>query len=461
MCGIVGVVSNDKEVARTIALALYDLQHRGEQAAGIAVFNGEDLQEHKGKGLVTEVFNESVGEKIFRTLAGKLGIGHTLYSTIGQSGEEKQTKTYQPLIGDFHGQSFALGQNGNLIELEGLREEAEAKGYKFQSAVSDTEVIVALLSTSAKKDFIDALRETLPRLKGSFALTILIRDKVIGVRDRYGIRPLCLGLDGSGFILASESCAFYTLRANFVREIAPGEVIVLGENGIEDTFSWAEDPQLQFCVFEYIYFARPDSKIAKKSVYSYRENAGLVLAEECPVKADIIMPVPESGKIYDAAFSRALKIPLQEGLFRNRYYAKRTFLAPRETDRGSLQRVKVHPLKDVVHGRKVCAIEDSVIRANVSPAITAMLREEGATEVHLRVFSPPIRWPCHLGIDMATKAELVAANLSIEEVGSRIIRVDSIGYLSIEGMVRATGLPRKNLCLGCFTGKYPVPIGSD
>lgn len=457
MCGIFGIVSN-QNVARQISLGLYDLQHRGEQAVGVVVFDGRKFQDYKREGLVTEAFNEENREEIFRRLSGRFGIGHTLYSTIGRGGEKKQPKTFQPLIGSFHGQPFALGHNGNLIDLEELRKEAEERGYQFQSRVSDTEVIVALLSTSPEKDFLEALVKTLPRLKGSFALTILFKDKVIGVRSKYGVRPLCLGRDESSFILASESCAFYTLGASFVREIQPGEIIILGQNGIEDSFIWAEDPQLRFCIFEYIYFARPDSKLVDRSVYSYRENAGLNLAQECPVSADIIIPVPESGRIYDTAFSWALKIPLKEGLFRNRYFSKKTFLTPRETDRRSLQKIKMHPLREVVHDKRVCVTEDSVIRANVSPEVAAMLREEGAREVHLRVFSSPIRWPCFLGIDMAARVELAAADLTVEEIGRKIIRVDSLGYLSLEGMIKATGLPKEKLCLGCFTGEYPVKV---
>lgn len=460
MCGIVGIVSN-QDVAKPISLSLYDLQHRGEQGAGVAVFDGKQLREHRQKGLVTEIFNEEDGNNILEQLPGTFGIGHTLYSTVGKEGEEKQSKAYQPLIGNFYGQPFALGHNGNLIELEDLRKEAEKKGYQFQSQLSDTEVIVGLLSTSPKKDFLEALSEVLPKLKGAFSLAILYKDKVIGVRDRHGIRPLCLGRNESSFVLASESCAFYTLGANFIREIQPGEIIILGENGIENSFVWAEDPRHQFCIFEYIYFARPDSKFAERSVYSYRESAGRILAQECPVSADIITPVPESGRIYDTAFSWALNIPLKEGLFRNRYFSKKTFLAPRETDRRNLQRIKIHPLKEVVHEQRVCITEDSVIRANVSPEIAAMLREEGAREVHLRVFSSPIRWPCFLGIDIATRAELAAADLTVEEIGKKIIRVDSLGYLSLEGMIKATGLHSENLCLGCFTGEYPVVINES
>ncbi len=457
MCGIFGIVSNENVIPK-IVLGLYDLQHRGEQACGVAVCNGVELRDYRDLGLVTEVFNKKNREEIFKSLPGKFGIGHSLYSTTGKKGEEKQPKTFQPLFGNFHGKKFALAHNGNLVDLDGLRKEAKEKGYKFHSETSDTEVIVALLSTSLEKDFISALSKILPRLKGAFALTILFKDKVIGVRDGFGIRPLCLGRDESSFMLASESCAFYTPGAEFVREIEPGEIIILGKNGVEDHFIWADNPQLRICIFEFIYFARPDSRLAGRSVYSYRMSAPEILAKECPVDADIIIAVPESGKIYDIGFSRATGIPLEVGLFRNRYFTEKTFLTPRETDRRSLQWIKMHDLREIVHEKRVCCIEDSIIRANVSPEVASMLRKAGAKEVHERVCSSPIRWPCFLGIDMATRIELAAADLTVEEIGKKIIHVDSLGYLSLEGMIKASGLPKKNFCLGCFIGLAGYPI---
>ena len=457
MCGIFGIVSNE-EAAQKIVLGIYDLQHRGEQGAGIAVSDGKQIKEHKGPGLVTEIFNEKEREGIFQKCAGNFGIGHTLYSTIGKTGEEKQPKTYQPLMGKFRGQSFALAHNGNLVDYEPLKKEAKEKGYTFQSEASDTEVIVSLISTSDEKDFITALRKILPRLKGAFALTILYKDKVIGVRDRCGIRPLCLGQGNSSFILASESCAFFTLGANFLNEVDPGEIVVLGKAGIEKRFLWTSNPTLNFCMFEYVYFARPDSKIAGQSVYFYRKHSAEILAQESPVEADMIMPVPESGRIYDNAYSWILKIPIEEGLFKNRYFSMKTFLTSRETDKRFLQRIKLHPLREVVHEKRVCITEDSLIRANVLPEVVAMLREKGAKEVHVRIFSAPIRYPCFLGIDLASQVELVAASLNEEEIGKKIVQADSLHYISLEGMIRASGVARERLCLGCFTGEYPVEL---
>jgi len=457
MCGIFGIVSKE-EVAPKILLALYDLQHRGEQGCGMAVSDDGKIKHRKDEGMVIEVFpnRQKQKEKILNELSGKAGIGHTLYSTIGKTGEDKQEQAFQPLIKDFHGEQFALAHNGNLIELEDLRREAKEKGYQFTSDVSDTEVIVALLSISQETDFIKALLAVLPRLKGAFALVVLFRDKVIGIRDGHGIRPLCLGQEDATFILSSESCALYTLGANFIREIEPGEIIILGKDGIEKQFIWADSSHLDFCIFELIYFARGDSELVGKDVESYRESAGRILAEEQPVNAEIVMPVPESGRIYDSAYAGALNIPMREGIFRNRHAPNRTFLTTRETDRRSIQRIKLHPLRRVVHGKKVCIVEDSIIRASVMPEVAAMLREGGASEVHVRVGSAPICHPCFLGIDMHTRRELVAANFTIDEIQKKILQVDSLGYLSIKGMIEASGIPRENLCLGCFTGEYPI-----
>jgi amidophosphoribosyltransferase len=457
MCGIFGIVSNEN-VASRIVLGLYDLQHRGEQGVGVVVSDGTKLCVHKEEGLVTEVFNEKNREALFKELSGRTGIGHTLYSTIGKGGEEKQPKTFQPLIGQFHGQPFAVAHNGNLIRLKKLRKKAEEKGYQFQSEVSDTEVIVALLSTSSEKDFKTALLKVLPQLEGAFALVILFGNKVIGIRDKYGIRPLCLGRDGTSFILASEECAFNTMGASFIKEINPGEFIELGENGIEDSFVWAESPQLRLCIFEYIYFARPDSRLAGKRVNSYRYEGGEIVAREHPAEADIVCSVPESGEIYNYGVAQVLGIPVRKAIFRNRYFARRTFMEPRETDRRELQKRKFYVLKEIVYNKRVVITEDSIVRANVSPAIVAMLREAGANEVHERVGSSPLRYPCFLGIDIPVRVELAAASLTEEEVGRKVVKADSLGYLSLEGMIKSSGLPRENLCLGCFIGKEGYPI---
>lgn len=457
MCGIIGIASKkEADVMADTILGLYDLQHRGEQACGIATSDGTNLFHHSDEGLVAEVFGEKNREAIFPKLKGHLAIGQVLYSTVGRSGEKKQTRTFQPLIGDFHGQSFALGHNGNLIELDDLRDEARRAGYQFRSEVSDTEVIVALLSTSEEKDFVEALKKVLPRLKGAFALTILYKDKVIGVRDGHGIRPLCIGYNSHSFVLASESCAFYTLNVNFIREIRPGEIIVLGKDGIETSFLWAENPSLKFSIFEFVYFARPDSVLCGRSVWRYRHEAGRISAEENPLDVDFLMASPESGRIYDGGFSAQSGVLTMQGLFRNRYQTTKTFLTTRDTDRRKLQRRKIHPLKEVVYGKRVGVIEDSLIRASVIPETVGMLREAGATEVHVRVCSAPVCSRCVLGIDMPDEKELVAARLGVSDINKLFVHADSLAYLSLGGMIKATGLFKEDLCLGCFTNQYPI-----
>lgn len=459
MCGIIGIVSNEP-VAPKITIGLHGLQHRGEQGAGVAVSNGAELYEHKDTGLITEVFNEKNREQLFEKLLGRYGIGHTLYSTVGKTGKEKQPRTFQPLIGEFHGQPFALAHNGNLVRLEGLRKEVEARGYTFQSAVSDTEVIVALLAVSLEKDFLEALQKILPRLEGAFALTILFKDKVIGVRDKYGIRPLCLGRDATSFILASEESSLNTLQASLIREVQPGELIVLGKHGIEESFIWAENPKLRICIFEFIYFARPDSRLANQRVNSYREKAGWEVATEHPVRAHMVCSVPDSGEIYNHSVAQVLKIPVRKGILRSRYFTTRAFMAAREVDRRALVRKKLFILREVVHGKKVVITEDSIVRGDTSPEVVMMLREAGAAEVHELVGSAPLRWPCFLGIDLATRVELAAAGLTEEEVGRKVVHADSLGYLSLEGMIKSSGLPKENLCLGCFIGPEGYPIES-
>jgi len=464
MCGIFGITGAEG-VALKIFFGLYDLQHRGEQSAGIAVSDGKRVKFHKGEGLVTDVLGR---EEILVQLTGRYGIGHNRYSTIGDDiTPEDRIFNVQPPEGDFKGQKFFLAHNGNLINIQGFKRYAAEKGYAFKTS-SDTEVITALLSVSDRADFLEALMDILPKLQGSFALTILLKDKVIGVRDSRGIRPLCLGRHESGFILASESCAFHTIGASFIRDILPGEIVVLDETGISRQFIWAENPKLNLCVFELVYFARPDSMIDGISPYVHRLKAGELCAKENPTKADLATSIPESGEIYSFGFARASGIPLEKAIFRNRYFLGdilshsdksrkfvRTFLMERGTDRRKIQRHKFYCLRKVVHEKSVAVIDDSLIRGNVSPEIISMLRKQGAREVHERICSPPVRHPCFLGIDMPSRAKLIASSLSVGEI-RRHIEADSLGYLELESLIEASGLAKENLCLGCFTGEYPV-----
>lgn len=469
-CGIFGMAGLEN-TALKIFFGLYDLQHRGEQAAGMAVSNGKRIRAYKEEGLVSEALGD---EEILNQLNGRLGIGHNRYSTIGDIEDKAKASNIQPIEGKFRGEPFFIAHNGNLIDFDDLKREAGERGYSFKTysektgKILDTEIITALLSTSSKPDFLEALLEVLPRLKGSFSLIILLKDKVIGVRGQYGIRPLCLGKDESGFVLASESCAFHTIKASFIRDLQPGEIIVLDENGISNQFVWAANPQLRLCVFELVYFARPDSVIDGATPYFHRLKAGEFCAKENPAKGNLVTSIPESGEIYNLGFSRTSGIPVERAIFRNRYFLgsmfllskkskrfSRTFLTSRDTDRRKIQQSKFYCLRKVVHEKKVIVTDDSLIRGSVAPEIVAMLRKQGAKEVHLRICSPPIRHPCFLGIDTATYGELIAASLPIEGIRKHV-EADSLGYLSIKSLIRASGLPKEKLCLGCFTGEYPI-----
>ena len=460
MCGILGMScasckNRGQEIFHSLMACGNDIGHRGEQAWGILSANGNDIYWHHQENRFGEGITDRMAARLAKQMKGDKGLVHTLYSTIGRSGQQKQPKSIQPRIAEFHGKHFGLSYNGNIYDLSQLREKAKNAGWKFESEVSDTEVILALIATSQKTDFVEALKEILPMLKGAFALVMLYDGKIIGARDRNGIRPLCIGRNDDGFILSSESCAFYPVGARFVRQVRPGEIVVIGDKNIEGAIKWATDTAYRFCIFEFVYFARPDSILCQgRSAYHYRNKAGITLARESPVKADLIISVPAGGDIFAEAYASESGIPLRQGLFKNRF-GTRTFMLPRGTDRRNAQRVKLHPLSEVIWGKRICLIEDSLVRNNVCPETVAMCFEAGATEVHVRVASAPIITPCYYGIDMSTKEELAAANFSLEAIREQV-GADSLAYLSFDDMVRATGLQKENLCLACFDGNYPV-----
>ena len=358
-----------------------------------------------------------------------------------------------------------MAHNGNLIRLEGLRRQAKRAGYKFKSETSDTEVIAALLSTSKKTDFLEALLEVLKKIegKGAFSLVILFKDKVIGVRDGNGVRPLCFGKrnsDVDSYILASEDSVFSALKsARFIREVAPGELIIIGGDGIERSLSWTDKISSKFCICELIYFAGPAAKFFGRSVYSFRAKAGEMTAKEHPVNADIIVPVPNSGNDYSDGFSSQSGIPTRRGIVKSKY-ARRTFMQERNVDRGKTQRRSLRVLPDVLGGKNVCLTEDSLFRGNVGKAIVSLVRVHGqARQVHLRVCSPPVCHCCHLGLDTSTKGELLATHMTVDEIRDNIVHSDSLEYLSLDGLkevIRSLGLSPDDFCLGCFTGDYPV-----
>ena len=468
MCGILGIISKDRDVLEDGIVLLNAENHRGEQACGAVVFDGKTTRHYYGEGKVAEVFGYRDQER-WSKLRGSACVMHTLYSTIGaRDTKTRQPRTQQPVLFKFHGRKGAVSHNGNLIMLDGLRKQAKRAGYKFKSETSDTEVIAALLSISKKKTFLEALLEVLMKIdgKGSFSLAILYGDRIYGVKDRNGNRPLCIikkhGEDGENntYILASESCILPSLEATtFIREVGIGELVVLSVEGIERSIRWARCIKCKFCICEFIYSANPASRFFGCSVYRFRVKAGEMLAKKHPVKADVIVPVPESGRGYSDGFSSQSGIRSMEGLIKSRYTI-RTFMGAREVNRGKKQRAKLQAIPDVMEDRDVCDIEDSIFRASVSPVVVKISREYGrARSVHLRVGSPPVRYTCHLGLDTSTKRELVASQMSVDEIRDRIVHSDSLEYLSadeLKQVLRELGLSPDDFCFGCFTGEYPV-----
>lgn len=446
-CGVFGIYNiKEDSPAKSVYFGLYALQHRGQESAGIAASDGEEIRQHKGMGLVNQVFKE----RDLGRLTGKIAMGHVRYSTTGSSIIENA----QPIVIDTRYGTIALGHNGNLVNARDLRQELKEKGISFVGT-SDSEVIAAMIATSSKDDLEDALVETFKQCRGAFSLLLMTKDKLIAVRDPNGIRPLSIGRLDRGYVVSSETCALDILGATFVRDVANGEIVVIDQNGLRSK-TWEIGVKESLCVFEFIYFARPDSVLSGRNVYDARTQMGKYLAKEHPIEADVIIPVPESGVPAAIGFAAESKIPYGEGLIKNRYIG-RTFIQPSQEIRELGVKIKLNPIRDAVRGKKVVVIDDSIMRGTTSRQIVRMIREAGAREVHMRVSSPPNMNPCFYGIDTATKAELIAANLSIEGI-RKYIEADSLGYLSIRNLIRSIGLAEDNLCLACLNGEYPVKI---
>lgn len=446
-CGVFGVFSFDgKEIAKSVYYGLYALQHRGQESAGIASSDGKDVKCHKGMGLVNQVFNE----KILTDLDGRIAIGHVRYSTTGGAGVENAG----PIVLDTRYGTIALAHNGNLINTQELREELKSRGMSLLGT-TDSEVMAAMISTSGKADFEEALIDTLKQCKGAFSLAILTKDKLIAVRDPHGIRPLSVGKISNGYVVSSETCAMDLLGAQNVRYVINGEMVIIDKNGMRSR-TWQMGEREALCVFEYIYFARPDSLLHGRNVYETRFQMGKYLAKEHPVEADMVMPVPESGIPAASGYAVESKIPFGEGLIKNRYIG-RTFIQPSQEIRELGVKLKLNPIKDAIRGKKIVIIDDSIVRGTTSRQIVKMVREAGAREVHVRVSAPPIFNPCFYGIDTPTRAELIAANLSIEGI-RKYLEADSLGYLSIKNLCRAVDLSPNNLCQACLNGEYPVKV---
>jgi len=442
-CGVFGVFAPESEVARLAYFALYALQHRGQESAGIATSEGGPIITLRDLGLVSQVFDESK----LRALDGTMALGHVRYSTTGSSAWENAQPIYRS-----DAREIALAHNGNLINAVELHSELRADGVRFRST-SDSEIIAALLSTHEADRIEDAVAEVVPRLEGAFSTVVMTRERVVAFRDPAGLRPLALGRLGERWCVASESCAFDIIGAKLVREIEPGEMVSLGPDGVESRIV-AESTRRAFCVFEHIYFARPDSKLEGKLTQVSRRRMGEMLWKESPVDADLVIAVPDSGTPAANGFSQASGIAKDDGLIKNRYVA-RTFIQPGQELRRHGLRMKFNPLPEIIEGRRIVVVDDSIVRGNTTRQIVGMLYGAGALEVHLRISAPAIRHPCHYGIDMSTPQEMVAHERTDAQVAAEL-GADSLAYLSLDGLYEAIGLPRETHCDACFTGEYPL-----
>jgi len=442
-CGVFGVFGA-AEAANLTYLGLHSLQHRGQESAGIVTSNGEQLFVHRGMGLVADVFTAPVIDR----LHGDRAIGHVRYSTAGSS----HIKNAQPLAVDCAHGSIAVAHNGNLTNAARLRDELEDAGSIFSSD-SDTEVVVHLFARSRGRSTVDRVAEALDAVEGAYSLVFMTPSELIAVRDPHGFRPLCLGKLGEAYVVASEPPAFHLIGAEYVRDIEPGEMVVFDETGMRTLRPFTDrKAKKKFCIFEYVYFARPDADFGGISVYQARKRMGRVLAELEPVKADLVVPVPDSGVAAALGFAEASGIPFELGLIRS-HYVGRTFIEPQQSIRHFGVRLKLHPVRELLEGKRVAVIDDSIVRGTTSRKIVKMIREAGAKEVHVRISSPPTRWPCFYGIDTPTRDELIANRYSKEEI-ARFITADSLGYLTIEGLHRAVG--GSGYCDACFSGHYEV-----
>lgn len=450
-CGVFGVWAPGEEVAKLTYFGLYALQHRGQESAGIATSNGEQLLVYKDMGLVSQVFDETA----LNSLRGHIAIGHTRYSTTGATTWENA----QPTLGATAGGTVALAHNGNLtntaelIELVAERYGPSRRGGLGRST-TDTSVVTALLAGDPDHTLESTAIEVLPRLRGAFSLVFMDENALYAARDPHGVRPLVLGRLERGWVVASETAALDIVGAAFVREVEPGELIVVDADGLRAQ-QFAE-PTPSGCVFEYVYLARPDTTISGRSVHAARVEMGRTLAREHPVEADLVIPVPESGTPAAIGYAAESGIRYAQGLTKNAYVG-RTFIQPSQTLRQLGIRLKLNPLREVIRGQRLVVVDDSIVRGNTQRALVRMLREAGAAEVHVRISSPPVEWPCFYGIDFASRAELIAPGLTAEQIG-RSIGADSLGYVSLEGMVAATEQPASRLCTACFTGRYPIEL---
>ena len=447
-CGVFGVFGHD-DAAKLTYFGLYALQHRGQESAGIVTSTGTSIYEHKGMGLVHDVFNEP----ILNGLRGRMAVGHVRYSTTGSS----VAKNAQPFVVSHGGKTLAIGHNGNLTNATQLRKDLERKGSIFQTTM-DSEIIVHLLARNLEGGLEEALVKAVSQIQGAYSCVLMTQDQLIAFRDPNGFRPLCLGKLNGTYIVASETCALDLVDAQYLRDVAPGEILMIGEGGLKSIKPFPER-RPTFCIFEYIYFARPDSNIFGHNVYAIRKKLGMKLAQEYPLEADFAMPFPDSGNYAAIGYCHESGIPLEMGVIRN-HYVGRTFIEPAQSMRDFGVKIKLNPVREILRQKRVVIVEDSIIRGTTSKMRIKTLREAGAKEVHMVVSCPPHRYPCFYGIDFSTKGELIACQHSVEEV-QNFIGLDSLCYLSLPGMLEATGIEKDSFCLACFDGKYPIQPQAD
>ncbi len=449
-CGVYGIYAPGSNVARLTYFGLYALQHRGQESAGIAVGRNGEIDCYTGLGLVSTVFDEDTIER----LQGQVALGHVRYSTTGTS----SAANAQPLIGEHRSGPFAIGHNGNLVNTLHLREQLAEEGVEF-SSTTDTEVILRLIEQSSAPSLELAITEAMHRMQGAYSLGILAPDRIIAVRDPHGVRPLCIGrLNSDGWVISSETCGLHVIGADFVREVEPGEIVTLSKSGME-AIQVIEPGRKAMCIFEFIYFARPDSHIYGRNIYVTRRRMGNLLAQQAPADADLVIPIPESGIPHAVGYAEVSGIPYGEGLIKNRYI-HRTFITPDQRLRDLGVHIKLAALREVIAGKRLVVVDDSIVRGTTTRSEIDLLREGGAREVHLRINCPPIRYPCFYGIDTSAQEELIAARMTVEQIRDHL-GADSLEYLTMPNLVKAVGLPKNNFCTACFDARYPIPIPED
>ena len=447
-CGVVGVYTPDGDASHLAFFGLFALQHRGQESAGIAASNGETLNVHTDMGLVTQIFRESD----FYPLTGEMAIGHTRYSTMGSS----LLCNAQPIVAEGAQGRLALANNGNIINSPQLKTQLQDEWNCAFNSTTDSEILAALLANASGATWEDRLFHCMRQVEGAFSMVALTNDTLMAARDPLGIRPLCLGKLNGGWVIASESCALDHLGASYEREMEPGEVITIDGAGFHSAAWNGSQGRRALCVFEMIYFARPDSVLDGQLVHLARQELGAQLAREHPVDADVVIGIPDSSTAAAVGYAQESGIPFSEGLVKNRYVG-RTFIEPEQRLRDLGVRQKFNPLAEVIKGKRLVVVDDSIVRGTTTPHVVNLLRKAGATEVHMRVCAPPIKHPCYMGVDMASRQELIAANMTVEEIRQKI-DADTLGFLAVDGLLKVVGGSHGGFCDACFTGNYPVPV---